>query len=81
MNIVALANEQFANLSAHVRKRFQNDPQEFLQFTSDPENLPEMVKLGLAIKRETNQTNTTPIEPQQTTIAEQKKEEKDEVKK
>lgn len=55
MNIVAHANEQFASLSAEVRKRFSNDPAEFLAFVQDPENADEMAKLGLmkeeAVKR------------------------------
>lgn len=48
MNTMLLAQEQFANLPAEVRKRFQNEPQEFLEFANNPENLHEMVKLGLA---------------------------------
>lgn len=51
MNVVAMANEQFAALPSHTRARFENDPEKFLAFTADPENLPEMVKMGLAIKR------------------------------
>lgn len=57
LNIVIHAQEQFSLLSARVRERFNNDPQKFLEFTADPENLPEMVELGLAEKRQTNQTN------------------------
>lgn len=52
-NVVVMANEQFANLSAKVRERFGNDPQKFLEFCHDPENGIEMVKLGLAKKRPT----------------------------
>lgn len=64
LNLVLHANDQFANLPAHVRSRFQNNPQIFLEFTSDPSNLPEMVKMGLAIKRENEQNdNATPTVP------------------
>lgn len=56
MNVVAHAHEQFDALPAHTRKRFNNNPAEFLEFAQDPENLPEMVKMGLAKKRE-NTTN------------------------
>lgn len=52
MNIAIKAQEQFDGLEAHVRKRFSNDPSEFLAFVNDPKNGEEMVKLGLAIKRE-----------------------------
>lgn len=51
MNLVALANEQFAALPAKVRKRFGNDPAEFLAFAEDPKNGREMVSLGLATER------------------------------
>lgn len=46
-NIVLHAQQQFESLSADVRKRFGNDPAEFLAFCSDPQNKPEMIKLGL----------------------------------
>lgn len=48
LNIVMLAQEQFAGLSAEVRDRFGHDPAQFLEFAGDPKNLAEMVKLGLA---------------------------------
>lgn len=33
-----------------MRKRFANDPAEFLAFINDPENSQEAIKLGLAIE-------------------------------
>jgi len=45
------ANEQFNALSAQVRARFQNSPEEFLAFTSNPANIKEMVTMGLAIEK------------------------------
>lgn len=48
LNCVTRAHEQFSQLPAHVRKRFENDPKEFLAFASDHKNLQEMVDLGLA---------------------------------
>lgn len=53
MNIVTNAQEQFALLPAEIRKRFANDPASFLQFVGDPANADELVKMGLATKRET----------------------------
>lgn len=47
-DIVAHASETFASLPAHIRKRFSNDPAEFLSFFDDPANIDEAVKLGLA---------------------------------
>lgn len=48
LNLVAKAQEAFAALPAQVRARFQNDAQAFLEFTADPSNQEEMIKLGLA---------------------------------
>lgn len=60
LNIVRFAQEQFEALPARVRERFGNDPQKFLEFTGDPENREEMVKLGLATKREEAPPTGTP---------------------
>ena len=47
MNIVIEAEENFSELPAHIRKRFGNDPQEFLNFVSDENNHNEAIKLGM----------------------------------
>lgn len=47
MNTVASASEMFADLPAVIRKRFQNDPVEFMNFVHDPENIEEGRKLGI----------------------------------
>jgi len=47
MQIVAVAQSLFAELPSAIRNRFQNDPGQFLDFTSNPDNAPEMRKLGL----------------------------------
>jgi len=52
MGIIAQANAQFSSLPAKVRARFANDPGRFLAFCEDEKNLPEMIELGLATKRE-----------------------------
>lgn len=51
LNLVKLAEEQFNALEAHIRNRFDNDPAKFLAFATDPKNLDEMVKLGLAVRK------------------------------
>lgn len=48
LSIVSASREAFAELSADVRKRFNNNPAQFLEFMSDPSNAAEAVKLGLA---------------------------------
>lgn len=46
---VRAAETSFMQMPAQVRARFQNDPQEFVEFCSDPANLPELRELGLAV--------------------------------
>lgn len=46
-NIIAKANEMFDDLPSSIRKRFNNDPAQFLDFVQDENNAEEMVKLGL----------------------------------
>ena len=48
LNFVKSANSMFDALPATVRERFDNDPGQFVAFCSVPDNLPEMVTLGLA---------------------------------
>ena len=49
MDAVVEARTTFDALPAAIRARFQNDPQLFLEFCSDKENLEEMRKMGLAV--------------------------------
>lgn len=48
MLTVLKAQEAFSQLPASVRRRFANDPGEFVNFASDARNVEELVKLGLA---------------------------------
>jgi len=48
LDVVRRAEDMFADLPAKARRRFGNDPAEFLTFVSDPANIEEMRKLGLA---------------------------------
>lgn len=47
MFIVKNAKNLFDQLPSGTRKRFNNDPKEFLNFTQDPKNRDEMQKLGM----------------------------------
>ena len=47
-DIVIAANEAFNSLDAGIRKKFDNDPAQFLAFVEDPSNVDELVRLGLA---------------------------------
>jgi len=48
LNRVIRADEAFSALPSDVRKRFDNDPGAFFEFATNPENVEEMVKMGLA---------------------------------
>lgn len=45
------AKRMFGDLPSSVRKRFSNDPAEFLLFMEDDSNLEEAIKLGLATRK------------------------------
>lgn len=51
LNLVMAAQQSFADLPSNIRKRFSNDPGEFMEFITDPKNSEEMIKLGLATRR------------------------------
>ena len=57
------AENQFMALDAKTRKRFSNDPSEFLEFVANPENGSELVKLGLATLREPTPSPAAPVSP------------------
>lgn len=45
---VNAARDEFMKLPAKVRRRFDNNPAEFIEFATNPDNLDEMRKMGLA---------------------------------
>lgn len=47
MNQIKLAQEIFGELPSEIRNRFDNDPQSWFDFASDPKNRDEMWKMGL----------------------------------
>jgi len=49
MDTIRAAQTAFMRMPANVRKRFHNDPSEFVEFCSDDNNLDEMRRLGLAV--------------------------------
>lgn len=51
MDVINDATKQFMSLPAGVRARFNNDPQSFLEFATDPGNVDEMVQMGLAVPK------------------------------
>lgn len=48
LDLINNADDAFGNLPAAIRKMFNNNAGEFFEFATDPANVPEMIKLGLA---------------------------------
>jgi len=63
MNAVRSADENFMRMDARVRARFNNSPQEFLEFFADPANTSEAIRLGLAIPQAVAETQVSAAEP------------------
>jgi phage internal scaffolding protein len=66
---VRFAEQQFAGLPAAVRKRFGNDPAEFLAAASDPRSGPLLLELGLAEQRVKPATRPQPQAPSESPAA------------
>lgn len=58
--IIANAQQQFDGLSPDLRKRFENDPEKFLDFVHDPKNKEEMKTLGLLKEAPINEPQEKP---------------------
>jgi len=62
MNLITKATEQFDGLPSKVRKRFNNNPAEFLKFCEQPDNRSEAALLGLLEPSEPA-TESPPAQP------------------
>jgi phage internal scaffolding protein len=60
LQIVINAENQFMTLDAKTRKKFSNNPHEFLEFVENPENAAELVAMGLAIPRDATPSPAAP---------------------
>jgi len=56
-NQINYAQQQFEALPAKVRKNFNNNSREFLSFVQNPENIDDLIRMGLATQRPVAQTN------------------------
>jgi len=63
MNAVRSADENFMRMDAKVRARFNNSPQEFLEFFANADNVEEAIRLGLAIPQAVAETQVSAAEP------------------
>jgi len=60
MNAIRAAQESFDAMPAEIRRRFNNDPGEFVDFCSNTENLEEARKMGLAAPAAADLAQTLP---------------------
>jgi len=60
-NKIMLANDLFGALPARIRRDFDDDPGTFLAFASNPDNLEELVEMGLADPSSLQSRSTEPI--------------------
>lgn len=58
--IIQEASEMFQSIPSEIRKEFDNDPAKFLDFVQNPENLEEMVEMGLASRDPQDLQNEAP---------------------
>tara|TARA_B100000579_G_scaffold435637_1_gene459416 strand:+ start:2502 stop:2960 length:459 start_codon:yes stop_codon:yes gene_type:complete len=69
------AQSEFMNIPSEIREKFQNDAGNFFKFASDPDNLPELRKMGLANPEESTampvETAIPPTEEPQISQAEE----------
>ena len=64
MQIVTEAQRMFSELPAAIRKRFDHDPGQFLEFVNDPENAEEAEKLGIIkVKGNVDVSGTAEVAP------------------
>lgn len=52
------AHENFMEIPAKVRARFDNDPQQYMDFVANPNNIPEMRELGIFNKAVENERSS-----------------------
>jgi len=61
MNTVVQAEEMFMDLPAKLRKRFENDPAQFLAFVDDVANRDEAISIGLISAPKQSEVPTVPV--------------------
>jgi len=73
MDAVNQAQASFQAQPATIRDRFRNNPAEFIKFVQDPQNQEELIKLGLASRKQpvesdvpqkTKKKSETPAKPE-----------------
>lgn len=62
MDAVIQSRNAFEAMPSAVRKRFGNDPGEFVKFCEDPANVADIVKLGLAVRVDSDSISSKPTD-------------------
>ena len=62
MNLITEANNMFAEMPAHLRKEFKNDPGVFLEAVHNPENAQKLFDLGLSSRNPSEGLESPPEE-------------------
>lgn len=63
LNTLKSAEDCFMSLPSGIRKRFDNNPAEFLSFVTNPDNADEVVELGLGVTRPAEPAASPPVPP------------------
>lgn len=61
LDLIRNSNENFAKLPSEIRKEFNNNAGEFLEFATNPKNEEKMYELGIA-KRPLKEPKPAPVE-------------------
>ncbi|WNK13608.1 MAG: internal scaffolding protein [Microvirus sp.] len=64
LDIIHVADTQFGLLDAKTRDRFSNNPAKFLEFVHNPDNIKEMVSMGLATLPEPHSEPVVTLTPE-----------------
>lgn len=70
LDVVMAANQTFMEMPSEVRKRFENDPQQFVAFCENPANTEEMLKLGLLEPKPAAPVEPPPVKSEPATSGE-----------
>lgn len=61
VNAVLAAQDEFMDLPAQMRARFDNDPAKLIDFLGNDENREEAIKLGLLAQKPISEPSETPV--------------------
>lgn len=69
MNVLRAADESFMQMPVELRRRFSNDPAQFVEFVNNSDNRAEAEKLGLVIKKSVDNLSVSVTVPPAADVA------------